>query len=153
MCSFDKLTGEPGFFEAVAYISDVLKKYGVSICKNIPAYLSNPGKKCLTVDEERFPSRPRSFIEKKSLHVSLMYDPWNQRSSFYGQTEAVFMKMFRKLVLGYGYDEGMQNVGIKGAVGWIQIWTSGEDDPQDVSQSCLGTRIWICPCFSLRCRW
>lgn len=43
LCSFDKLTGEPEALQAVAYISDVLKKYGVSChTETFPAYLSNP---------------------------------------------------------------------------------------------------------------
>ena len=45
LCSFDKLTGEPEALQAVAYISDVLKKYGVSChTETFPAYLSNPVK-------------------------------------------------------------------------------------------------------------
>ena len=98
LCSFDKLTGEPEALQAVAYISDVLKKYGVSChTETFPAYLSNPVKSVLTVDGKEIPSRPRSFSEStgKSLHV-----PWNQRSSFYGQTEAVFRKCFRKAGVG-----------------------------------------------------
>ena len=51
LCSFDKLTGEPEALQAVAYISDVLKKYGVSChTETFPAYLSNPVKSVLTVD-------------------------------------------------------------------------------------------------------
>ena len=39
LCSFDKLTGEPEALQAVAYISDVLKKYGVSChTETFPAY-------------------------------------------------------------------------------------------------------------------
>ena len=71
LCSFDKLTGEPEALQAVAYISDVLKKYGVSChTETFPAYLSNPVKSVLTVDGKEIPSRPRSFSEStgKSLH-------------------------------------------------------------------------------------
>ena len=78
LCSFDKLTGEPEALQAVAYISDVLKKYGVSChTETFPAYLSNPVKSVLTVDGKEIPSRPRSFSEStgKSLHVPLVYDP------------------------------------------------------------------------------
>ena len=86
LCSFDKLTGEPEALQAVVYISDVLKKYGVSChTETFPAYLSNPVKSVLTVYGKEIPSRPRSFSEStgKSLHVPLVYDP--------GTREAVSM--------------------------------------------------------------
>lgn len=60
-----------------------------------------------------------------------------------------------KLVLGYGYDERYAKMLEQyGAAGWIQIWTSGEDViHEDTVSPVWGLRIWIRPCFSLRCRW
>ena len=108
LCSFDKLTGEPEALQAVAYISDVLKKYGVSChTETFPAYLSNPVKSVLTVDGKEIPSRPRSFSEStgKSLHVPLVYDPGTREAVSMDRQKQFLENVSGKLVLGYGYDE------------------------------------------------
>ena len=131
LCSFDKLTGEPEALQAVAYISDVLKKYGVSChTETFPAYLSNPVKSVLTVDGKEIPSRPRSFSEStgKSLHVPLVYDPGTREAVSMDRQKQFLENVSGKLVLGYGYDERYAKILEQyGAAGWIQIWTSGED--------------------------
>lgn len=131
LCSFDKLTGEPEALQAVAYISDVLKKYGVSChTETFPAYLSNPVKSVLTVDGKEIPSRPRSFSEStgKSLHVPLVYDPGTREAVSMDRQKQFLENVSGKLVLGYGYDERYAKMLEQyGAAGWIQIWTSGED--------------------------
>lgn len=131
LCSFDKLTGEPEALQAVAYISDVLKKYGVSChTETFPAYLSNPVKSVLTVDGKEIPSRPRSFSEStgKFLHVPLVYDPGTREAVSMDRQKQFLENVSGKLVLGYGYDERYAKMLEQyGAAGWIQIWTSGED--------------------------
>ena len=103
LCSFDKLTGEPEALQAVAYISDVLKKYGVSChTETFPAYLSNPVKSVLTVDGKEIPSRPRSFSEStgKSLHVPLVYDPGTREADSMDRQKQFLEKCFRKAGVG-----------------------------------------------------
>jgi len=121
---------------AAEYMLHELMDMGIPChMEEFDAYLSNPLESTLLVGEGKpaqIVSRPRSFSGDCPLPViaPLIYDPDTlTHTETPAKRQAALESMKGKIVLGYGYDEKYaQLLQQAGALGWIQIWTSDDED-------------------------
>lgn len=146
LSGFEKLSGSSNAHRAVEYITNVLKNYHVSYnVEQFPAYLSNPLSSTLMLDDGTvLKSRPRSFSKNvpDGIKGAAVYDDNNcSKALTPAETEKLYESFKGKIVVSHGYDELyaklMEN---NGALGWIQIWESDEDEiHEDTVSSVWGT--------------
>lgn len=130
LCGFEKLSGEPEALQAVDYITETLKQYGIACeTERFDAYVSNPAESMLLVNGTVVPSRSRSFAACcDTVTAELVYDRGTKETVSPREQETFFRTVRGKLVLGYSYDERYAKILERyGAAGWIQIWRSGEE--------------------------
>jgi aminopeptidase YwaD len=134
LSSFEKLSGSQAADTAAKYIRNSVKAYGIECnIENFDGYLSNPVDSTLEVigEDINITCRPRSFSRSvpKGLTGELVYDPSNSEKKMSAAAVYDNMKTFRgKIVISYGFDERYEKMlESHGALGLIQVWTSGED--------------------------
>ncbi|MGN0315798.1 MAG: M28 family peptidase [Fusicatenibacter sp.] len=154
LCKGEKLSGSTDAREGVRYLCSFLQQNGIPFeTYTFSAYLSNPLESHFLVFDEHsekadtkreIKSRPRSFSMNcpQMVRGELLFDPFSCSSSHLME-EQEFLKSVRgKLILAFGYDEKYAKLLEQyGAAGWIQIWTSDEDE---IHEDTVGT-IWGTP--------
>lgn len=146
LSGFEKLSGTAGAHKAAAYMAEQLEKDHVpyEILK-FQEYVSDPLASTIQLpDGTVVRSRPRSFslCLPQGVSAPLVYDDCHVNKAVTLAEKAARLDSYAgKIVLSHGYDERYAKLLEQhGALGWIQIWSSDEEQiHEDTVSSIWGT--------------
>jgi len=148
LCAVDRTSGTTGEDQAMRYIADVLRSYGVDVTMHqFDAYLSYPVSAKVIVNGKELAAKTRAFSESTpagGVEGEIIYVPGG--SDMFTDTETVERlqkaNLAGKIVLseGGGRDNMIMSRRL-GAIGYIHMWPSDED----VIHEGIVTPVWGTP--------